>query len=234
MGLSSSGNYCYKSTGGYWAFYKETGELIRESSFNYSGGLIGLIDSNSKITDVITITCQECGNLINEGNEVIYYDGEVIVCSRCSDRYQRTCFSCGETGLSQHQNWYDVGDGNEIICEYCREDYYSYCPKCEKLYHNDDLISSGDGADSLCEECIVEDETLFICHDCDKYFLIEEMGFKDEYSELTEICKPCYKKFIEKNQLKFNFSYKMSNGEERTEFVHIENTTQVDKNTILI
>lgn len=76
-------------------------------------------------------------------------------------------------------------------------DDYIPCSKCEKLVHEDELITFGDGIfkfDQYCEDCADEIE---YCSECENYGFPEDMYLTEENAFCDE---DCYMEYREMNE----------------------------------
>ncbi|MGL5690289.1 MAG: hypothetical protein ACRDD8_05640, partial [Bacteroidales bacterium] len=92
--------------------------------------------------------CEECGEIVNQYNQVWIKDTEVVVCEDCADKHYYECDDCGE--------WFseaNTDSSGTVICESCF-DNYTYCEDCEDIIHYDDLYSDNYGC--YCESCWYE------------------------------------------------------------------------------
>lgn len=98
-------------------------------------------------------TCCECGNEIEQGEEVRGGDNVEIYCQQCHDDLFVHCYNCGdELDTNNGERWTSEIDGNNY-CNDCYRDRYFLCDNCGYEYDNDEYC---DG--NLCSECYDEQD----------------------------------------------------------------------------
>lgn len=105
------------------------------------------------------ITCYECGSIIEEGEEKIWYEAEQdYICQDCYDDNYYTCDECGEVIHIDNSRY--INDW--IYCDNCFNDNFTRCECCGEYTLNSDLYDTEDGR--VCQ-CCYEDYYIE-CADC--------------------------------------------------------------------
>ncbi len=94
---------------------------------------------------------------------------------------------------------YSDGDGN-TYCEYCFNENFIYCPDCEDIIHNNDVIFIQDKEIYVCQRCA--DKNYYRCETCGKYHTLDDMQIFDDsaycencFDSVANCCEECNKTF---------------------------------------
>ena len=181
-------------------YFYDKNSMHRSSNdvFYCGGGLSELASENINIFENTNKeVCPQCGRRDYDRVEV----DEAFFCENCMNDYTMECIECGEVHLNAY-SWNSVDSGQ--VCENCFEKFYIQCEKCNDSVHKDNVVFVSGGA--LCEGCFEnarDNEKVYECSECELWCYIEN-GFVQNYDKKT--CKPCYRKLMDKYQLKFDFA----------------------------
>ena len=81
----------------------------------------------SQITQLDTISCMRCGDVVPQSDCVIL--DEDHLCPECATDHTFTCEHCGRHEWNEN----DYGDDDISLCEYCRDEHYVACTDCGSL-----------------------------------------------------------------------------------------------------
>ena len=185
---ADSGVYCYNNKM----------RCCSRDLFYCRGGLSELIGNKKNIEEnTDSDCCQNCGA---RGYDEIEVDG-YYYCESCISGYTKECIECGELHINSY-NWISVDSG--YVCEDCYKKHYVKCHQCNEHTHRDNITCIS--GDELCESCFedaCENKEVFECCDCEEWHYIEDKFV--EYND-EKTCMICYRKSMDKYQLKFDFA----------------------------
>ena len=175
------------------------------------------------------IECSNCGRLINEDNEDEYYE----------------CPICGEIFCDECVCW--IESEERYVCDNCLDTYYSYCDQCGTYVRSEDVATTLDECEIICEECVNSFSHLQYCEECDRVintnndvyrvlpngdYMCETCFEESQY----EVCSDCgdiidkdYEEYIEIDGEYFCERCKDSHQEEDDEEDTEENTKEKKK-----
>ena len=174
------------------------------------------------------IECSNCGRLIDEDDEDEYYE----------------CPICGEIFCNECGCW--IEQEERYVCDNCLDRYYSYCDQCGEYVRSEDVATTLDECEIICEECVNSFSHLQYCEECDRVintnndvyrvlpngdYMCEECFEESQY----EICSDCgdiidkdYEDYIEIDGEYFCERCKDSH-QENTEDEEEENTEEQEE-----
>lgn len=94
--------------------------------------------------------CADCGNEIEEGEELTYIEGyDRYVCNDCLEYYHE-CDNCGR--MVHEDDLHSVDNGNRNVCDSCLDDYRC-CADCGEYFYSDDMYYDDDEDEWYCVDC---------------------------------------------------------------------------------
>lgn len=121
--------------------------------------------------------CADCGNRIDDEDDVVWIDGE----SYCRD----CCHYC-EYCNEYHRDHETYVRGYGYVCDGCLERWFYYCECCDTYVQEDDVYYVDCEDRYVCDRCLSEYYTR--CEDCDGYFPNDEIQY---YGDIA-LCEDCY------------------------------------------
>lgn len=150
--------------------------------------------------------CRKCNEICDKTDIVTIKNrhGKFTMCKACAESLYEVCPVCNEhvkkTDMEDH-----VLHGNENVrcCTYCRDQEMQTCDHCGLLHwKNSSNLNSIDG-ETICSGCLnklMENGSISICPDCNKY----SRNMKDTGIDGKKVCRVCWKNYIPINE----YSYK--------------------------
>ena len=122
-------------------------------------------------------TCEECGCVITNPNDVIEIDGETY-CRDCV----RYCEYCNE----YHREIDHYVDGYGYVCQTCLNHNFSYCERCGAWVNEGEVTWIESEDRYVCDDCL--ERHYSYCEDCENYFPDDEIC----HYEGRQLCEECY------------------------------------------
>lgn len=133
---------------------------------------MNLNNTNDIYSEVETITCPLCGQIIPE-DEAVDYDG-YLICDDC-EPYAYICEFCGELCDDRTSVAYETDD-YEVVCENCIYNHYEQCDDCGSYVRNGTLEYIDGEERYVCDSCAENYEE---CEGCGQLFHTDHLFYCD-------------------------------------------------------
>jgi hypothetical protein len=149
------------------------------------------------------VQCSHCDEWFPESD--IKEISDKHLCDVCYRNDTFHCEHCNTTYLNDEMESHNATNSRfgdtYTICSSCMKRYYGYCVKCDRLYHEENMVLDENYA--LCNNCL---ESYFSrCDDCDSIVHNDYIYFHEASD--SYLCRSCYNGRKEESGI-HNYSYK--------------------------